>query len=85
MLTLDERMKATFRLSDDLTPIDSVTGRPMTVERIAKELDMNPRSITTLRKGTERGDWWTLVKLSRWLSEKHGRKISIEEMLTVEE
>jgi hypothetical protein len=78
-------MKATFRLSDDLTPIDPVTGKPMTVERIAKELDMNPRSITTLRKGTERGDWGTLVKLSRWLSEKHGRTISIEEMLTVEE
>ena len=56
----------------------------VTIETAAKELGMNPRSITTIRKGTERGSWDTLVKLSRWLSWRGGRDISINDLLKIE-
>lgn len=50
----------------------------------AKELGMNPRSITTIRKGTERGSWDTLVKLSRWLSWRGEKEVSINDLLRIE-
>lgn len=51
----------------------------MTVNQVAEDLGMNARSITTLRKGTEKGDWVTLVKLSKYFN------VSIEELLEIEE
>lgn len=51
----------------------------MTVVQVAKDLDMNARSITSLRKGTEKGDWATLVKLSRYF------KVPISDLLEIEE
>ena len=85
MLAVEERMKATFRLSPEIVPANPKTGKPMTIAEIAVELGMNTRSITTLRKGTERGDWVTLVKILRWLSEKNGRQLTLEEILEIEE
>ncbi|BCX10806.1 hypothetical protein [Fischerella thermalis] len=38
----------------------------MAVAQVVKDLDMNTRSITAQRKGTDKGDWATLVKLSRY-------------------
>lgn len=57
----------------------------VTIETAAKELEMNPRSITTMRKGTERGNWETLVKLSRWLTHRTGQQISIDDLLVIED
>ena len=56
----------------------------VTIETAAKELEMNPRSITTIRKGTERGSWDTLVKLARWLSWRTNKTVSIDDLLSVE-
>ncbi|MEO0376211.1 MAG: hypothetical protein AAF329_16630 [Cyanobacteria bacterium P01_A01_bin.17] len=56
----------------------------VTIETAAKELQMNPRSITTIRKGTERGSWDTLVKLSRWLSWRGEKEVSIADLLKIE-
>ncbi|MBE7384370.1 MAG: hypothetical protein F6J95_023525 [Leptolyngbya sp. SIO1E4] len=57
----------------------------VTIEVAAKELGMNPRSITTMRKGTERGNWETLVRLSRWLTHRTGQQISIDDLLVIED
>ncbi|MFG6095126.1 hypothetical protein SPB21_07740 [Leptothoe sp. ISB3NOV94-8A] len=46
---------------------------------------MNPRSITNIRKGTERGSWDTLVKLSRWLSWHTGETVSLDDLLVIED
>ena len=62
-------VKVTLNISD-LWP------EGVTVEMAAKELNMNPRSVTTMRKGTERGHWETLVKVSRWLTYRTGKKVS---------
>ncbi len=51
----------------------------LTVAKAAEDLKMNPRSITALRKGTEKGDWATLVKLSRYFN------VTLEQLLEVEE
>jgi len=51
----------------------------MTVANVAKDLEMNTRSITALRKGTEKGDWVTLIKLSRYFN------VPVEELLEVKE
>ncbi len=51
----------------------------LTVAQVAKDLEMNTRSITALRKGTEKGDWATLVRLSRYFD------VSIQELLEIEE
>jgi DNA-binding XRE family transcriptional regulator len=50
----------------------------MTVIQVAKDLDMNTRSITALKKGTEKGDWATLVKLSRYF------QVPIDDLLQVD-
>jgi DNA-binding XRE family transcriptional regulator len=56
----------------------------LTITKAAEELDMNPRSLTTIRKGTERGEWLTLLKLAEYLSEKSGKQISLEDLFEVE-
>ena len=56
----------------------------LTITQAAEELAMNPRSLTTIRKGTERGEWLTLFKLVDYFSAKAGRQISLEELFEVE-
>lgn len=67
-----------------LWPRDS-EGKDVTLREASEALDMNQRSLTVIRKGTERGNWDTLVKLKRWLESRHDRVISIEELLRVED
>jgi DNA-binding XRE family transcriptional regulator len=56
----------------------------LTLGQIAEELDMNPRSITTLNRGTEKGDWITAFRLSDYLSRKLGRSVPLEDLFSVE-
>lgn len=53
--------------------------KTMTVEKVAKELGVNPRTVTGLRKGTEKGDWNTLINCSRFFN------VPLEKLLVVEE
>ncbi len=57
----------------------------LTIAQAAEDLKMNPRSLTTIKKGTERGNWETLVKLARYFSNIYGRNIPLEELLKIEE
>ncbi|MDJ0599042.1 MAG: hypothetical protein QNJ37_09420 [Crocosphaera sp.] len=57
----------------------------LTIAQAAQDLKMNPRSLTTIKKGTERGNWETLVKLSRYFSGIYQREIPLEELLKIEE
>ena len=57
----------------------------LTIAQAAQDLNMNPRSLTTIKKGTERGNWETLVKLARYFSGIYQREISLEELLKIEE
>ncbi len=56
-------------------------------ERELKEmgLPLNRRSISAIRKGTEKGDWATPFKLARYLSTKVGREIQPQDLFKVEE
>ena len=58
--------------------------RDLTITQAAEDLEMNPRSLTNIRKGTERGEWITLFKLAEYLSEKTGKQISLEDLFEVE-
>lgn len=51
----------------------------LTVTQAAKDLKINPKTLTAIRKGTEKGDWATLVKLSRYFN------VSIDQLLEIEE
>ena len=77
-MLLNPEMKVVLDVSpfwdDDLTGIE-----------LAQELGMNYRSISTLRKGTDRGSWETLIKLSRFFSKRLGRKVTIEDLLVIKE
>ncbi len=77
-MLLSPQMKVVLDVSpfwdDDLTGIE-----------LAKELGMNYRSISTLRKGTDRGSWETLIKLSRFFSKRLGREVTIEDLLVIKE
>jgi len=57
----------------------------LTITQAAEDMNMNPRSLTTIRKGTERGEWLTLFKLIDYLSQKTGKPISLEDLFEVEE
>ncbi|MEM6432261.1 MAG: hypothetical protein AAF773_00160 [Cyanobacteria bacterium P01_D01_bin.115] len=63
--------------------ISSFWPDDVTIETAAKELQMNPRSISTMKKGTERGNWDTLIKLSRWLSYRTGKPVAIDDLLVI--
>lgn len=65
--------------------IDSLWPDNVTIETAARELRMNPRSISTMRKGTERGNWDTLIKLSRWLSYRTGKPVTIDDLLVIQD
>ena len=56
-------------------------------ERELKEmgLSLNRRSISAIRKGTEKGDWATPYKLARYLSLKVGKEIQPQDLFKVEE
>ena len=56
----------------------------LTITQAAEDLDMNPKSLTNIRKGTERCEWITLFKLAEYLSEKTGKQISLEDLFEVE-
>ena len=49
-----------------------------TVEAVAKELGVNPRTVSGLRKGTYKGGWDTLINCSRYFG------VPIEKLLTIE-
>lgn len=51
----------------------------MTTRKLAEDLGMNPKAITGLRKGTERGDWETLILLAEYFG------VSIEQLFTVKD
>lgn len=57
----------------------------LTIAQAAQDLKMNPRSLTTIKKGTERGNWETLVKLARYFSGIYQREIPLEELLKIED
>ena len=65
--------------------INKFWDKELTGTQLAKDLGMNYRSITNLRKGTDRGSWETLVKLSRYFWSRLGREVKIEELLVIEE
>ena len=57
----------------------------VTVETASREMQMNSRGISTMKKGTERGSWITLIKLSRWLSARTGTTVTVDDLLVVQE
>ncbi len=65
--------------------VSKLWDEELTVTKAAEDLKMNSRTLTTIKKGTERGNWETLVKLARYFSDRHGRKIALEELLRIEE
>ncbi len=54
-----------------------------TLKTLAGDLGMNPRSITALKRGTEKGEWITLCKLAEYLSEKLNRQVQLQDLLEV--
>ena len=62
----------------------------LSLERAEQEmremgLPLNRRSLSAIRKGTEKGDWATPFKLARYLSKKTGKTIEAQELFDVEE
>lgn len=51
----------------------------MTVEKVAKELDVNPRTVSGLRRGTNKGDWSTLLNCARYFN------VPVEALIQIEE
>ncbi len=50
-----------------------------TVELVAKELGVNPRTVSGLRKGTNKGDWATLLNCARYFN------VSVEDLIQINE
>lgn len=65
-----------------LLKIDKFWPVGVTVKAAAEAMEMNERSIPGLKRGTEKGEWATLIKVQRWLSE-NGTQVSLEELLEV--
>ncbi|NER97660.1 MAG: helix-turn-helix transcriptional regulator [Symploca sp. SIO1B1] len=51
----------------------------LTITEVAQTLNINPKTLTAIRRGTERGEWATLVKLSRYFN------VPIESLLEITE
>lgn len=49
-----------------------------TVEKVAKELGVNPTTVSRLRRGTYKGQWHILVNCSRYFD------VPLEKLLVVE-
>lgn len=56
----------------------------LTITQAAEDTGLNSRTLTNIRKGTERGEWITLFKLAEYLSKKTDQKISLEDLFEVE-
>ncbi len=54
-------------------------------EMKAMGLPLNRRSLSAIRKGTEKGDWATPFKLARYLSKKVGKEICPQDLFKVQE
>lgn len=79
----DKIKRVVLKVDDLLEEVQERNG--ITLGQIAQDLDMNARSITNLKRGTERGDWATAFRLARYLSEKLGRNFALEDLFSVEE
>lgn len=51
----------------------------MTVEKVAKDLDVNPRTVSGLRRGTNKGDWSTLLNCARYFN------VPVEALIQIDE
>lgn len=51
----------------------------MTVQKVAKDLGLNMKSVANLRRGTEKGDWATLLNCSRYFGVPLKSLIQVEE------
>lgn len=51
----------------------------MTVDKVAKDLGVNPRTVSVLRKGTTKGDWATLLNCSRYFD------VPLETLMQIDE
>jgi len=49
------------------------------IGEVANAIGINPKALTAIRRGTERGEWATLVKLARYFN------VTIEQLLEIEE
>lgn len=70
--------------------IEPFWPKGLSLEQAEKELKemglpLNRRSISAIRKGTEKGDWATPFKLARYLSKKVGKEIQPQDLFKVEE
>jgi len=59
--------------------VDQYWPEGLTIEALAQQLGMNRRAVGALKRGTYRGEWTTLVKLSRAFG------VPIEKLLEIEE
>lgn len=83
MMSNYPNMKVTL----DITPF---WPKGLSLEQAERELremglSLNRRSISAIRKGTEKGDWSTPYKLARYLSTKVGKEIQPQDLFKVEE
>ena len=51
----------------------------MTIDDLAEGIGIHPRSASTLKKGTIKGDWKTLINCSRFFN------VPIDKLLVIEE
>jgi transcriptional regulator with XRE-family HTH domain len=51
----------------------------MTVEKVAKDLEVNPRTVSGLRRGTNKGDWSTLLNCARYFN------VPVEALIRIDE
>lgn len=51
----------------------------MTVDKVAKDLGINPRTVSVLRKGTTKGDWSMLLNVARYFD------VPLETLMQIEE
>ncbi len=69
--------------------IEPFWPKGLSLEQAERELremgSLNRRSISAIRKGTEKGDWATPYKLARYLSKKEGKEIQPQDLFKVEE
>ncbi len=65
-------MKAVLNISKVWKPND-------TVGKVAEALGVSRKTVSQLKKGTEKGDWITLIKVSEYYG------VKLEELLEIED
>jgi hypothetical protein len=76
-------MKAKVSIDDLWKEVEEKRGEKLTIREVCETCDLNDRTVTNARRGSDKSALLTLVKLRIFFERELGREISLDDLIEV--